>query len=60
MRQASAGRHERLRHHLAAERARRVLAWVLADECVVVDPFEVKYREQLFEIAKRHCGSPVT
>jgi hypothetical protein len=43
--QASAGRHERLRHHLAAERARRVLAGVRADECVVVDPLEVEYRQ---------------
>ena len=48
--QRAAGGDERLRHHLAAERADRVLARVRADERVVVDAVEVEYRQQFVEV----------
>ena len=50
--QRAAGRDERLRHHLAAERADRVLARVGADERVVVDLVEVENRQQLVEVCR--------
>ena len=54
--QGPARRHEGLRHHLPAERAGRVLARVGSDERVVVDPDEAENRQQLFEVAYRHCS----
>jgi hypothetical protein len=46
----------RLRDHLAAERAHRILARMRADVGVVVDLAEVEYRQQVIEIC-RHSSS---
>ena len=50
MLQGASRGHERLRHHLAAERAYRVLARMNTDEGVLVTLVEIEDRQQFVEV----------